>query len=91
MKSERRKHVDEDGGELVKTVEHQTVLPHHYGHHQHPHAQDIVGLEPDQTVGEHQDLADDGDVHEVAEVKHEEVIIGLDIFKISARKYFDWF
>ena len=48
--------MNEDGREFVKTVEDETVLPDHNGHHEHPHAEDIVGLEPDQAVGEEEGL-----------------------------------
>ena len=38
VKGERGEDMDEDGGELVKAVEHQAVLP------DYPHAEDIVCL-----------------------------------------------
>ena len=33
MKSEGREDMDEDGGELIETVEDETVLPNNYGKH----------------------------------------------------------
>ena len=59
MQGEGWEHMDKDGGELVQAVEDKAVLPHQDGHHEHTHAQHVVGLEPDQAVGEQDGLHQD--------------------------------
>ena len=44
MHDNRRKGVKEEGGELVKAVEHEAVLPDDDGTHERTHAENIVGL-----------------------------------------------
>ena len=44
VKGERGEDMDEDGGELVKAVEHQAVLPDYDSEHKYAHAEDIVCL-----------------------------------------------
>ena len=44
MHDNRRKGVKEEGGELVKAVEHEAVLPDDDGAHERTHAENIVGL-----------------------------------------------
>ena len=64
-------------------MEHEAVLPDKDGHHQDTHAEHIVGFVPGQAVGEQDGLEQNGDVHEVAEVEHEQVVIGGDILEVS--------
>lgn len=40
----------EEGGELVKAVEHEAVLPDDDGAHERTHAENIVGLEPGDII-----------------------------------------
>ena len=44
MNNDRRKRVKEEGGELVKTVEDETVLPDDDGAHEGAHAENVVSL-----------------------------------------------
>ena len=44
MHDNRREGVKEEGGELVKAVEHEAVLPDNDGTHERTHAENIVGL-----------------------------------------------
>ena len=81
--------MNKDGCEFVKTVEDKAVLPDHNGHHEDAHAEDIVGLEPDQAVGEEENLEQHGDVHEVAKVQHEQMVIALDILNVSRKCWSD--
>ena len=45
MHDDRREGVKEEGGELVKAVEHEAVLPDDDGTHERTHAENIVGLQ----------------------------------------------
>ena len=83
MQGEGWEHMDKDGGELVQAVEDEAVLPDQDGHHEHTHAQRVVGLEPDQAVGEQDGLHQDWHVHEVAEVQHEQVVILCTVLHVS--------
>ena len=75
--------VDEDGGQFIEAVKHKAVLPDKDGHHQHAHAEDVVGFVPGQAVGEQDCLQQHRDVHEVAKVEHEQVVIGGQILQVS--------
>ena len=75
--------MNKDGGQFVKTVEDQAVLPDHNCHHKHTHAEHIVGLVPDQTVGKQNSLDQYRGIHEVTEVKHEKMIFGSWVLNIS--------
>ena len=74
--------MDEDWGQFIEAVEHEAVLPDQDSHHQHAHAEDIVGFVPSQAVREQDGLQQHRDVHEVAEVQHEQVVIGGHILQV---------
>ena len=77
--------VDEDGGQFIEAVEDKAVLPDEDGHHQHAHAEDVVGFVPGQAVGEQDGLQQHRDIHEVAEVEHEEVIVDCSVGGVSQK------
>ena len=77
MKSERWEGVKEEGCEFVEAVEDEAVVPDDDGAHERAHAEDIVGLEPGQVVGEKKGLCHHGKVQEVAEVQHEQLVLVL--------------
>ena len=78
--------MDVDGGQLVKAVEDEAVLPDHDGVHENSHAEDVVGLVPGQAGGEEEALDQHRDVHEVTEVQHEEMFVQSNIVSVSAIK-----
>ena len=83
MKRQWWEDVDEDGGQFIEAVEDKAVLPDEDGHHQHAHAEDVVGFVPGQAVGEQDCLQQHRDFHDVAEVQHVQVVIGCQILQVS--------
>ena len=84
MKVKTRESMEKEGGELVQAVEDHAVVPHDDGGHEAPHAQHIVSLVPGKIVWIETSLGDDTEVHEVAEVNHEQLALGRTVLNISA-------
>ena len=97
MKVKAGESMEKEGGELVQAVEDHAVVPHDDGGHEAPHAQHIVSLGrivigvthngsiylvPAKIVRIKTSLQDDTQVHEVAEVNHEELILGSTVLNI---------
>ena len=68
-------------------MEDQTVVPHDDGRHEAAHGEDIVSLVPAQAVRVQPSLHDNTQVHEVAEVQHEQLVLAgtvVNVPEISA-------
>ena len=75
MTQHGRERVQEEAGELVQGVKDQGVVPEYDGDAQRPHGQRVIHLEPEQLVRVEQGLDHAGQVDDVAEVQHEEVVL----------------
>ena len=81
--------MDVEAGHLVQGVEHEGVLPGEDGQRNWPVAHHEVRLEPRPTEsrvrggGADEALEQDGDVEEVTEVQHEELILDSFVGEIS--------
>ena len=64
-------------------MEDQTVVPHDDGRHEAAHAEDIVSLVPAQAVRVQPSLHDNTQVHEVAEVQHEQLVLAGTVVNVS--------